>query len=60
MKLGRGNRWDAEGKTIYDLSRAQHYDEAVTLRQMKDITGKKIDLTIFTLNIKKQVIYTKL
>ena len=44
LKLGNRNRWDADGKIIYDLSRAQYDDEAVTLRQMKDITDKKIDI----------------
>ena len=44
LKLGNRNRWDADDKIIYDLSRAQYDDEAVTLRQMKDITDKKIDI----------------
>ena len=44
LKLGNRNRWDADGKIIYYLSRAQYDDEAVTLRQMKDITDKKIDI----------------
>ena len=43
MKLGNRNGWDDDGKTIYDLSRAKYDDEAVTLRQMKEITDKKID-----------------
>ena len=43
MKLGNRNTWDDDGKTIYDLSRAKYDDEAVTLRQMKEITDKKID-----------------
>ena len=42
-KLGIGIRWDGDGKTIYDLSRAQYDNEAVTLRQVKHITDKKID-----------------
>ena len=58
LKLGNRNRWDADGKIIYDLSRAQ-YDEAVTLRQMKDITDKKIDIDV-TRNIEKQVVDTGL
>ena len=44
MKLGNRNGWDDDGKTIYDLSRAKYDDEAVTLRQMKEITAKKIDI----------------
>ena len=44
LRLGSGIRWDADGKTIYDLSGAQYDDEAVTLRQMKHITDKKIDM----------------
>ena len=36
LKLGGGNRWDADDKTIYDLRRAQYDD--------KDITDKKIDI----------------
>ena len=44
MKLGIGIRWDGDGKTIYDLSRAQYDDEAVTFRQMKHITDNKIDM----------------
>ena len=36
LKLGSGNRWDADDKTIYDLRRAQYDD--------KDITDKKIDM----------------
>ena len=43
MKLGNRNGWDDDGKTISDLSRAKYDDEAVTLRQMKEITAKKID-----------------
>ena len=43
MKLGNRNGWDDDGNTIYDLSRAKYDDEAVTLRQMKEITAKKID-----------------
>ena len=43
MKLGNRNGWGDDGKTIYDLSRAKYDDEAVTLRQMKEITAKKID-----------------
>ena len=42
LRLGSGSRWDADGKTIYDLSRAQYDDEAATLRQVKHITDKKI------------------
>ena len=34
----------ADGKTIYDLSRTQYDNEALTLRQMKHVTGKKIDM----------------
>ena len=59
LKLGNRNRWDADGKIIYDLSRAQYDDEAVTLRQMKDITNKKIDIDV-TRNIEKQVVDTGL
>ena len=59
LKLGNRNRWDADGKIIYDLSRAQYDDEAVTLRQMKDITDKKIDTDV-TRNIEKQVVDTGL
>ena len=59
LKLGNRNRWDADGKIIYDLSRAQYDDEAVTLRQMKDITDKKIDIDV-TRNIEKQVVDTGL
>ena len=44
MKLGNRNGWDDDGKTIYDLSRAKYDDEAVTLRQMKEIAAKKIDI----------------
>ena len=44
MKLGNRNGWDDDGKTIYDLCRAKYDDEAVTLRQMKEITDKKIDI----------------
>ena len=36
LKLGSGNRWDADDKTIYDLRGAQYDD--------KDITDKKIDI----------------
>ena len=43
MKLGNLNGWDDDGTTISDLSRAKYDDEAVTLRQMKEITDKKID-----------------
>ena len=43
MKLGNRNGWDDDGKTISDLSRAKYDDEAVTLRQMKEITATKID-----------------
>ena len=35
---------DSDGKTIYDQSRVQYDDEAVTLKQTKDITDKKIDM----------------
>ena len=38
------NRWDADGRTIYDLIRAHNDNEAVTLGQMKDTTNKKIDM----------------
>ena len=38
------NRWDADGRTIYDLIRAHNDNEAVTLGQMKDTTDKKIDM----------------
>ena len=44
LKLGIGIRWDADGKTIYDLSRTQYENGAVTLRQMKHVKGKKIDM----------------
>ena len=44
LKVVSNNRWDANGKTIYDLSRAQYDDEAVALTQMKDTTDKKIDM----------------
>ena len=43
MKLGNRNGWGDDGKTIYDLCRAKYDDEAVTLRQTKEITDKKID-----------------
>ena len=42
LKVVSSNRWDADGKTIYDLSRAQYDNEAVALAQMKDTTDKKI------------------
>ena len=35
LRVVSRNRWDADGKTIYDLSRAQYDDEAVALEQMK-------------------------
>ena len=41
LKVVSSIRWDADGKTIYNLSRAQYDDEAVTLGQMKDTTDKK-------------------
>ena len=44
MRFRSGNRWDSDGKTIYDQSRVQYDDEAVTLKQTKDITDKKIDM----------------
>ena len=44
LRFGSGNRWDSDGKTIYDQSRVQYDDEAVTLKQTKDITNKKIDI----------------
>ena len=44
LKVVSSNRWDANGKTIYELSRAQYDDEAVALTQMKDTTDKKIDM----------------
>ena len=44
MRLESGIRWDGDGKTIYDLIRAQYDDEAVTLGQMKHITDKRIDM----------------
>ena len=44
LKVVSSIRWDADGKTIYNLSRAQYDDEAVTLGQMKDTTDKKIDM----------------
>ena len=44
LRFGSGNRWDSDGKTIYDQSRVQYDDEAVTLKQTKDITDKKIDM----------------
>ena len=44
LRFGGGNRWDSDGKTIYDQSRVQYDDEAVTLKQTKDITDKKIDM----------------
>ena len=47
MKLGNRNGWDDNGKSIYYLSRAKYDDEAVTLRQMKEITDKKIDTDNF-------------
>ena len=31
LKVVNSNRWDADGKTVYDLSRAQYDDEAVAL-----------------------------
>ena len=44
LRFGSGNRWDSDGKTIYDQSRVQYEDEAVTMKQTKDITNKKIDI----------------
>ena len=41
LRLGSDNRWDADRRTIYELSRAQYDNEAVTLGQMKDTTDKK-------------------
>ena len=41
LKVVSSIRRDADGKTIYNLSRAQYDDEAVTLGQMKDTTDKK-------------------
>ena len=35
LRVVSRNRWDADGKTINDLSRAQYDDEAVALEQMK-------------------------
>ena len=35
LKVVSRNRWDADGKIIYDLSRAQYDDEAVALEQMQ-------------------------
>ena len=35
LRVVSRNKWDADGKTIYDLSRAQYDDEAVALEQMK-------------------------
>ena len=35
LRVVSRNRWDADGKTIYDLSRAQYDNEAVALEQMK-------------------------
>ena len=35
LRVVSRNRWDEDGKTIYDLSRAQYDDEAVALEQMK-------------------------
>ena len=37
LKAVSSNRWNADGETIFYLSRAQCDDEAVTLGQMKDI-----------------------
>ena len=31
LKVVSSNRWDADGKKVYDLSRAQYDDEAVAL-----------------------------
>ena len=45
--MGSGGRWDTDGKTIYDLSRAQYDDEAVTLKQMEDITDKKMHMVAY-------------
>ena len=42
--MGIGIRWDADGKAICDLSRTQYDNEAVTLRQMKHVAGKKIHM----------------
>ena len=41
LKVVSSTRWDADGKTIYNLSSAQYDDETVTLGQMKDTTDKK-------------------
>ena len=41
LKVVSSIKWDVDGKTIYNLSRAQYDDEAVTLGQMKDTTDKK-------------------
>lgn len=44
LKLSSAGRKNADDKTITDLQRAEYYDEAGTLGQMKDITDRKIDM----------------
>ena len=61
LKVVSSIRWDADGKTIYNLSRAQYDDEAVTLGQMKDTTDKKIDMgNLLPQTLKKPAINTRL
>ena len=61
LKVVNSNRWDADGKTVYDLSRAQYDDEAVALAQMKGTTDKKIDMgNLLPQTLKNQVINTRL
>ena len=48
---------DSDGKTIYDQSRVQYDDEAVTLKQTKDITDKKIDMDNLLPQTLKSIIY---
>ena len=57
MRFGSGNRWDSDGKTIYDQSRVQYDDEAVTLKQTKDITDKEIDMDNLLPQTLKSIIY---
>ena len=49
LKAVSSNRWNADGETIFDLSRAQCDDKAVALGKMKGIKNKKIDID----NLKK-------
>ena len=61
LKVVSSIRQDADGKTIYNLSRAQYDDEAVTLGQMKDTTDKKKDMgNLLPQTLKKLAINTRL